>query len=71
VHCPSGGDGRGVPKILQAVSVFTEAELKDFYKTRKYPVILTFTYNVSFPKRVTRKVLLEELGLDAKARWHV
>lgn len=56
-------------KYCKPFSVFTEPELKDFYKTRKYPVILTFTYNVSFPKRVTRKVLIEELGLDAKARW--
>jgi L-amino acid N-acyltransferase YncA len=50
-------------------SVFTEQELKGFYKSKQYPVIITFTYNISFPKRVTRKVLIEEIGLDGSERW--
>ncbi len=50
-------------------SVFTEVELRNLYKTKQYPVVITFTYNVSFPKRVTRKVLIEEVGIDPKARW--
>lgn len=50
-------------------SVFDQKELEGFYKTRRYPVVITFTYNISFPKRVTRKVMIEEVGLDAKARW--
>jgi hypothetical protein len=50
-------------------SVFTEEELKGLYKTKQYPVIITFTYNISFPKRITRKALIEDVGLDANARW--
>ncbi len=50
-------------------SVFTEAELKRFYKTKQYPVIINFTYNISFPKRVTRKALIEEVGIDPHPRW--
>jgi L-amino acid N-acyltransferase YncA len=50
-------------------SVFTEQELKDLYKSKRYPVIITFTYNISFPKRATRKVLIEEVGIDRNARW--
>jgi L-amino acid N-acyltransferase YncA len=50
-------------------SVFTEEELRKFYKSKKYPVIITFTYNISFRKRVTRKVLIEEIGLDRDERW--
>jgi hypothetical protein len=50
-------------------SVFTEVELKKLYKTRRYPVVITFTYNISFPKRITRKLLIEEVGLDEKVRW--
>jgi predicted transcriptional regulator len=50
-------------------SVFTKLELKEFYKSRQYPVVITFTYNISFPKRVTRKVLIEEIGLDGNERW--
>jgi len=56
-------------KYCEPFSVFTEQELKGFYKSRQYPVIITFTYNISFPKRVTRKVLIEEIGLDGKERW--
>ena len=50
-------------------SVFSEEELKGLYKSKKYPVIITFTYNISFPKRITRKALIEEIGLDSNARW--
>jgi L-amino acid N-acyltransferase YncA len=49
-------------------SVFSEDELKSLYKSRKYPVIITFSYNISFPKRVNRKVLIEEIGIDPSAR---
>jgi len=50
-------------------SVFSEQELRELYKNRKYPVIITFTYNISFPKRVTRKRLIEEVGIDPNERW--
>lgn len=50
-------------------SVFTEDELRGLYTSRKYPVLITFTYNISLPKRITRKVLIEEVGLDGKERW--
>ena len=56
-------------KYCAPFSVFTTEELKRLYKTRQYPVIITFSYNVSFPKRVTRKVLIEEVGIDPNDRW--
>jgi hypothetical protein len=50
-------------------SVFSEHELKTFYKTRKYPVVLRFTYNVALTRRPNRKALIEEVGLDGGKYW--
>ncbi|PJT18881.1 N-acetyltransferase [Ochrobactrum sp. 30A/1000/2015] len=48
-------------------SVFSEAELKDLWKTKNYPKIIRFTYNVSLNKRPIRKVLIEDVGIDRNA----
>lgn len=45
-------------------SVFTITELQDMWKTKRYPKIIRFTYNVSLGKRPNRKTLIEEVGLD-------
>jgi hypothetical protein len=44
-------------------SIFTEDELKSFYKTRKYPFIIKMSYNVAFTKRVTNGFLVDNLGI--------
>ncbi len=48
-------------------SVFTKDELSKFYKERKYPYIIRFTYNIALPKRIVRKDLLRE-GLITQGR---
>lgn len=48
-------------------SVFSEDELKGFYKSKKYPFIIKFTYNVALRKRITRHDLIEHIGLDRDA----
>ena len=50
-------------------SVFTEEELADFWRRKRYPHIIRFTYNVALTKRVNRKAMIEELGMDSEARW--
>ncbi|MCE9673825.1 N-acetyltransferase [Myxococcus stipitatus] len=50
-------------------SVFEEQELQRFWAERKYPHVVRFTYNLALRKRVTRKVMIEEVGLDSSARW--
>mgnify|MGYP002741140840 CR=1 FL=1 len=40
-------------------SVFTNTELSKFYKEKRYPYVIRFTYNIALPKRVTRKELLD------------
>lgn len=52
-------------------SVFTENELSGFYKTKKYPYIITFTYNVALPKRLNRATLINEAGMDPNSYWGV
>ncbi|WP_130619825.1 N-acetyltransferase [Dyella amyloliquefaciens] len=50
-------------------SVFTDAELRNFWAAKKYPHVIRFTYNIALKKRVTRGFMIEDVGLDAAARW--
>lgn len=50
-------------------SVFTEAELATFWARKNYPHLIRFTYNVALNRRVTRGVMIEEVGMDANAYW--
>ncbi|MFL7010931.1 N-acetyltransferase [Enterovibrio norvegicus] len=50
-------------------SVFSESELRVMYKSKSYPYIINFTYNVALPKRPIRKVLVESVGLSRDDRW--
>jgi len=50
-------------------SIFTEPELRTFYARKRYPWVIRFTYNLALTKRVTRQVLIDNVGLDAKAYW--
>lgn len=50
-------------------SVFGEAELRDWFKNQRNMVVIKMLYNVAFSKRVIRKDLIEQVGLDANARW--
>lgn len=50
-------------------SIFGEGDLRSWF--RRYPniIVIKMLYNVAFTKRVIRKDLLEQVGLDAQARW--
>jgi hypothetical protein len=50
-------------------SIFTEVELRTFYRMKKYPWLIRFTYNLALSKRLNRKALLEEVGLAADTYW--
>lgn len=52
-------------------SVFSESELRDFYKNGRYPYVIRFTYNLSLPKRPNRATLIDQVGLNGTAgfRW--
>lgn len=40
-------------------SVFNNNELSRFYRERRYPYVIRFTYNMALPKRINRKQLLD------------
>ncbi len=50
-------------------SVFSENELIEKYKIRKYPYIIRFTYNMALPKRIIRDRLINEVGLNSSDYW--
>jgi hypothetical protein len=50
-------------------SVFTDTELKQLFKSRRYPIVLRFTYNAAFKHSVTRAELLGNVGLPADAYY--
>ncbi|MEK9497770.1 hypothetical protein V2H77_15115 [Photorhabdus sp. P32] len=52
-------------------SVFSESELIEKYKRRKYPYIVRFTYNVALPKRIIRDRLINEVGLNNDDYWGI
>jgi hypothetical protein len=56
-------------KYCAPYSVFSDDELKDFWRNRKYPHLIRFTYNIALNKRITRQALIEDYHLDGSIRW--
>jgi hypothetical protein len=56
-------------RYCEPYSVFQHEELEDFWRTKKYPHVLRFTYNFALPKRITRGNLIENFDFDAGAYW--
>lgn len=50
-------------------SIFDLSELQSFFKSKKYPWIIRFTYNLALTRRPNRKALLEEVGLPSNTYW--
>lgn len=50
-------------------SVFEEHELKNFWRTKKYPYLIRMLYNIALGKRLIRKQLIDNVGLDENERW--
>ncbi|MEZ8093784.1 N-acetyltransferase [Photobacterium swingsii] len=56
-------------KHCRKFSVFTESELIDIYRKKRYPYIIQFTYNIALPKRITRHELIGQVGLNPNSYW--
>ncbi|HEM8275003.1 TPA: N-acetyltransferase [Providencia stuartii] len=52
-------------------SVFTKEKLSELYRSKKYPHIITFTYNLALPKRLNRAALINNVGIDENAYWGI
>lgn len=50
-------------------SVFETDELRRFYRTRKFPWLISFTYNVALTKRINRDALISKVGLPENTYW--
>lgn len=50
-------------------SIFDEVQLRKWYRYKNNFIVIKMLYNVAFTKRVIRKVLLEDVGLDGTAYW--
>ncbi|WP_370931090.1 GNAT family N-acetyltransferase [Bartonella sp. DGB1] len=56
-------------KYCSKYSVFSEEELKFFFRAEQYKYVIKFTYNVALKKRLIRKTLLEKVGLARDVYW--
>lgn len=56
-------------KYSSSYSIFSEKELKSFYRTKTYPTIIKFCYNSALTKRVTRGQMIENIGINADQYW--
>lgn len=56
-------------KYCNPYSVFSVDEIRNFYRTKKYPWLIKFTYNLALTKRPNRKALLEEVKLPSEIYW--
>ena len=56
-------------KYTLSYSIFSEKELTEFFKYKKYPVIIRFTYNIALNKRIIRKSLIEDIGIERNQYW--
>lgn len=50
-------------------SVFTDEELRTFWRNKKYPYLIKMLYNFALNKRPIRKELIEDVGLNRGDRW--
>lgn len=58
-------------KFCKKYSVFAESELRQFYINKRFPYIVSFTYNVALPRRLNRATLINNIGLDRNMRFSV
>ncbi len=58
-HISNYNDQESFYDYCKKYSTFNEAELKDFYNTKKYKHIIKMSYNLALTKRVVRHKLLE------------
>lgn len=56
-------------KYTLSYSIFSKEELERFFRSKKYPVIIRFTYNIALNKRIIRKNLIEDIGIKRDQYW--
>lgn len=64
-------DFSGIEDFLKYTeySVFTEEERRDWFKSKSNFIVIKMLYNVAFTRKVTRKELLEDVGISKDDYW--
>lgn len=70
-HMDNFPDEEAFVKYCSKFSVFSDDELRKYYRKRTYPYVLRFTYNLALPKRPNRANLIDHAGLNGTRgfRW--
>ena len=68
-HISQFASEEGFLDYCKPYSIFSPAELQSFYRTKKYPWVIQFTYNIALSRRPNRRALLEQVGLAANTYW--
>lgn len=68
-HLDSFSSAEEFFRYCRPYSVFTRQELEDLWRRRNYPFVFKFMYNLSFKRKVTRAVMIEELGLPGAEQY--
>jgi L-amino acid N-acyltransferase YncA len=50
-------------------SVFDQSDLRDWFKSGRKTKVIKFTYNIAMTRRLIRKRLIEEVGLERDQYW--
>lgn len=58
---------KGFVKYTNQYSVFSADDLRKWYKHKNNFTVVKMLYNVAFTKRVIRKTLLDDVGLNGNA----
>ncbi|MDG6894552.1 N-acetyltransferase [Volucribacter amazonae] len=53
----------------ESYSIFSKHELIKYFNDKKYPIIIKFTYNIALNKRIIRKSLIEDIGIERNQYW--
>ena len=65
-HIDSFTDYAEFERYCAPYSIFSRPELRSFWIDRRYPHVFKFSYNIALRKRVIRKDLLDQVGLDSR-----
>ena len=66
-HIGSFADYAEFERYCAPYSIFSKQELQSFWRDRRYPHVFKFSYNIALRKRVIRRDLLDQVGLDSSA----
>jgi hypothetical protein len=65
----SFGNLKNFLEYCEKYSVFNRSELENWYNEKKRLYVIKMVYNAAFSKKITRKHLIEKIGLNEQSYW--